>query len=386
MKRHCICPRQGWQQNLERMGFSYHSIDGNYWQEDAYYAFSSAQIDELEQASNELHCLYHQALSHIIKTGDYHRFGLNDHQASLVESSIQKCLQSGEFGIYGRFDLAYDGVSPPKLLEYNADTPTALFEASVAQWYWLKDRPQLNNADQFNSIHERLIIAWQSYASKMGQNALLYFTAYQDLPEDFITCRYLQDTAIQAGLATHFLDLADIGYDEQNGQFVDLANRPIDHIFKLYPWEWLSLEPFGQYLNQTTTNWLEPAYKLLFSNKTMLVLLWELFPNHKNLLPTYFSPCLDKYAKKPFFSREGANISLYDGVILDKTTGEYGQEGYVYQALCPLPKFINNHNKAVYTVVGSWVVGGVSCGIGIREDGGLITKDSSLFVPHLFYE
>jgi glutathionylspermidine synthase len=36
--------------------------------------------------------------------------------------------------LYGRFDLAYRGDGPPKLLEYNADTPTALFEAAVVQW------------------------------------------------------------------------------------------------------------------------------------------------------------------------------------------------------------------------------------------------------------
>ena len=45
---------------------------------------------------------------------------------------------------------AYDGREPPKATRYNADTPTALYEAAVVQWYWLKDvKPE---ADQFNSI------------------------------------------------------------------------------------------------------------------------------------------------------------------------------------------------------------------------------------------
>lgn len=388
MQRHTVTPRPNWQDSLERLGFGYHSIDGNYWQENAYYAFTDSQIDTLETATNELHALYEQALLYLVKTGDYGRIGLNDRQAELVAQSVQERVRVGEMAIYGRFDLSYDGIGEPKLLEYNADTPTALFEASVAQWYWLKDRPAFAHFDQFNSIHERLVIAWQALKRTLPDETL-YFTAYQALEEDFVTCRYLQDTAMQAGFATQFLDLGDIGYELDKGVFVDLANRPIRHIFKLYPWEWLSEETFGNYIKTAGAYWIEPAYKLVFANKALLAILWELFPNHPNLLPCYFelgklkhhSP---NYVKKPLFSREGANIELFDGNY-QKTMGDYGAEGYVYQALKPLPKFINNSGQMVYAVIGSWVVGGVACGIGIREDGSLITKDTSLFVPHLFY-
>ncbi len=54
---------------------------------------------------------------------------------------------------------------PAKLLEYNADTPTSIFEAAVFQWTWLEQAIERNiipkRADQFNSIHERLIDAWK---------------------------------------------------------------------------------------------------------------------------------------------------------------------------------------------------------------------------------
>ena len=45
--------------------------------------------------------------------------------------------------LYGRFDLRYDGQGPAKLLEYNADTPTSLFETAVFQWELARrcDRP-----------------------------------------------------------------------------------------------------------------------------------------------------------------------------------------------------------------------------------------------------
>ena len=65
--------------------------------------------------------------------------------------------------MYGRFDLAYDGTTPPKLLEYNADTPTSLLEAAVIQWRWQQDmRPE---RDQFNSIHERLLADCGDYTA-----------------------------------------------------------------------------------------------------------------------------------------------------------------------------------------------------------------------------
>lgn len=71
--------------------------------------------------------------------------------------------------IYGRFDLAYDGIHPPKLLEYNADTPTALLEASVVQWYWLQD--VFPKDDQFNSIHEHLVAKWKELKDYVGRGS-----------------------------------------------------------------------------------------------------------------------------------------------------------------------------------------------------------------------
>lgn len=380
MKRHHIKPRPDWQQSLERMGFDYHSIDGNYWQENAYYAFDTKQIEILEHATETLHAMYLEVAYDVVKRGDYARLGIHDRLATLIEQSFL----AQEACLYGRFDLSYDGIHAPKLLEYNADTPTALFEASVAQWYWLKERSSLSFADQFNSIHEQLVLSWQNLKNKNWQK--VYFSASAGCQEDFVTCRYLQDTAMQAGIETAYLPLQAIGWCQTSNRFVDLNDTPIDYLFKLYPWEWLVDEPFGQYLTAHTT-YLEPAWKLLLSNKAMLCLLWEAFQGHPNLLPCYFSaePLGKQFVKKPFFSREGANIYLVDGDYQEQCDGIYGAEGYVYQALQRLPQFINQKNQSVYAVIGSWVIEHTPAGIGIREDNSLITKDSSLFVPHIFY-
>lgn len=380
MKRITVAPRPDWQSEMARIGFNYHSIDGNYWQEDACYVFTESQIDLLEDATNTLHHMYVQAVAHVVKTGDYARLGIDDIAAKQIEDSFGRQAPS----LYGRFDLCFDGINPPKLYEYNADTPTALFEASVAQWYWLQAQGGiLRGADQFNNIHERLLVEFESLKPMLGYDTL-YLTAVSDSIEDLTTTQYLQDVAIQAGLQTDYIDIGNIGYRMSDGQFTDLNDNIIRHLFKLYPWEWLLAEEFGQHIASSNIHLIEPAYKLLMSNKALLTVLWEMFPNHPNLLAASLNPndISTNVVKKPFFSREGANISLTHANQTLSTHGQYGQEGYIYQESKPLPKFSNNQGQDVFAVIGSWIVGHSAAGIGIREDSTLITKDTSLFVPH----
>ena len=379
MKRIDVAPRPNWQDEMLRIGFDYHSVDGNYWQEDACYVFSEAQIDEIESVTEELNQMYFAATRHVVQTGDYARLGVNDVAAALIESSFK----SQEPTLYGRFDLCYDGTNTPKMYEYNADTPTSLFEGSVAQWYWLQAQSgELGDADQFNSIHERLMVEFKA----LKGDSPLYFTAVASNEEDYITTRYLQDVAVQAGLDTRFIDIHDIGHRTSDGKFVDLHDAPIRHLFKLYPWEWLVEEDFGKHILSSGTQFIEPAYKLLFSNKALLAVLWELFPNHPNLLPAYLdeSRLSGDLVKKPFFSREGANVSLHTSAGIETTDGIYGKEGHVYQQAHDLPTFVNAKGQTMHTLIGSWIVGHSAAGIGVREDYTAITKDTSLFVPHVF--
>src|SRR3974377_1024396 len=99
------------------------------------------------------------------------------------EEYVIRSWEEREPSIYGRFDLAYDGVGAPKLLEYNADTPTALLEASVIQWFWLKDIDE--RGDQCNSIHERLIEAWTALKELDGRP--IHFAAQEGIVEDYVT-------------------------------------------------------------------------------------------------------------------------------------------------------------------------------------------------------
>jgi glutathionylspermidine synthase len=374
MKRTPSTPRPDWQKKAESKGLYYHTLeDGRpYWNEGACYRFTRSEIDSLEQATYVLDRMCIEAVEHIINAGQLSDFGIPQPLVEFVVHSWEHDEQT----IYGRFDFSFDGNSPPQLLEFNADTPTALLEAAVIQWFWLEDIEP--TADQFNSIHERLIEAWQPIK---GQNvSRVYFTSLRGHLEDYMTVSYLRDTAMQAGLATEYLPIHQIGWNEARRCFTDLSERPLETVFKLYPWEWLFRERFGAHLVTAPTRWLEPAWKVLLSNKQILVVLSEMFPTSPYLLRTSRQPFSTTYIRKPAQGREGANIQLVmDGQTILETDGPYADGPFVYQEVKPLPKI-----DEVYPVIGSWLVNGYACGIGIREDSSPITQNMSRFVPHLF--
>ena len=193
MRRITIKPRNNWQKTVEGLGFGFHTADVPYWDESAYYAFSMPEIEKLEEATAELWELSLQAVQHVIDKNLFDRFAI----PQFIVPHIIDSWNDEAPSIYGRFDLCYDGISEPKLLEFNADTPTSLFETGIVQWFWLKDFD--GPKDQFNSIHEKLIGYWK-YLSDYLYDDKLYFTCVKGVLEDFTTTAYLQDCAMQAGL------------------------------------------------------------------------------------------------------------------------------------------------------------------------------------------
>jgi glutathionylspermidine synthase len=375
VRRVSIDPRIGWQKRVEEYGLYYHTLRGEpYWDESACYQFTNYEIDTIEQATQALHEMCMELVQEVI---DKRMFGLflipREYEEYVIRSWEQR-----EPSVYGRFDLAFDGVGAPRLLEYNADTPTGLVEASVAQWVWLKDIDE--RGDQFNSIHERLIDAWKLIHEKDGGPIHFAAMTKTDSPEDYITAEYMRDTAIQAGFKTSFIDISDIGWDRNRNVFVDNTGFPIHRCFKLYPWEWIFREEFGPNIPRASTRWVEPAWKSILSCKSILPLLYERHPTSPFLLPASFDPLpTGSYVRKPVHAREGANIQVViDGKLSFETDGPYASPPYVYQSIATQLK----PHDGRYPVLGSWVVNGVACGLGIREDDSLVTRNTSRFVPH----
>ncbi|MEU4199594.1 glutathionylspermidine synthase family protein [Streptomyces sp. NPDC045470] len=395
MKRHTTRPRPGWQQTVEAQGLIYpltrHPDDSlrPYWDESAYYSFSLPEIEALEETVEELHAMCLAAAAHIVEHRRFADLGIEDRRlADLVAESWYRRAELPT--LYGRFDLRHDGTGPAKLLEYNADTPTSLVEAAGPQWFWMEER--FPGADQWNSLHERLVDAWRKQAGLLPPGAPVHFahSAGDELGEDLMTVAYLEETARQAGLETVAIPVEEIGWDRLSGRFVDQRLRFIRSCFKLYPWEWLATDEFGPHVLDTldngggtgTTLWIEPAWKMLLSNKALLAVLWELYPGHPNLLPAYLDgprelaggPDAPGYVAKPLLGREGAGVTVHEPgaapVVRD--------EPCCYQELAPLPDFDGNR-----VVLGAWVVENESAGLGIRESAGLVTDEYARFLPHV---
>jgi glutathionylspermidine synthase len=381
--RRIACPeRDDWQATADACGFDFHTIDGErYWDERAYYAFTLDQIEQqIEAPTAEIDAMCLELVGRAVDDEDYlRRLKIPEAFWPLLSESWHR----DDLSLYGRLDFSFDGHGTAKLLEYNADTPTSIFEAAVFQWTWLEQAIERQivptHADQFNSIHECLIEAWK----KLGEGHHLHLAGMTESSEDAGTLAYLEDTARQAGLATTSIDIEDIGLRD-DGVFVDLDDRPIELSFKLYPWEWMFHDDFGKDIAKAPTRWIEPPWKAILSNKGMLPLLWEMFRGHPNLLPAFFEDDPDaaqlgnSFVRKPLYSREGANVTLVSGgVTLLQQEGPYGAEGFVRQALASLPDFSGR-----YPVVGSWLVDHVPCGLSIREDQNPITGNSSRFLPH----
>lgn len=377
--------RRDWQARVERLGFAFHTIEGElYWDESAAYSFTLKEIEEdIEAPTGEIEELCFRFLERAVRDDAVlTRLAVPREQWDLIRESWQR----GDRNLYGRLDLAYDGRGPAKLLEYNADTPTALFEAAVVQWDWLEqamaDHLISRGCDQYNSLHERLIEAFKGLFPAFPRR--MHFAAMAQSAEDRGTVEYLQDCATQAGLATRFLSIEEIGLTT-DGRFADMQDEVIDHLFKLYPWEWMFREQYGPNLRGSGCRFVEPPWKALLSNKGLLAYLWQMEPGHPNLLPTFFegdpgaASLGGSYVRKPLYSREGANVSLVEGgVVRDSDGGPYGAEGYVVQEAARIPDFGGR-----YPVLGSWLVASQPCGLGIREDATPITKDTSRFVPHI---
>lgn len=372
MKRINIIPRNNWDKKVEEIGFGFHTTDTPYWDESAYYELNGFDVEKIETATNTLWTMCLEAVEYVIENKLYSLFSIPEKFHHLIKKSWDDDYPS----IYGRFDLVYKD-NEVKLLEFNADTPTSLYEASIVQWYWLNDFDK--NADQFNSIHEKLM-EYFKFLSKYLKNGELMFSCLNDNIEDLTTVEYLRDCAVQSGLLTDLIDISDIGWD--GNKFVDLNNKEITNIFKLYPYEWLIHEEFGNnlLLNNDRTTWIEPYWKMILSNKAILPILWKLFPNNRYLLPSYFDKnLLNNYVKKPILSREGANVSIYkNNELIEESFGDYGSDGYIYQEFIDLPKYDDN-----YCLIGSWIIAQEAAGIGIRESKNLITNNVSRFVPHL---
>ncbi len=378
MIRHECKPRPDFQKIVQSQGLVYHTNpDGTpYWQENAYYVFSSTRVDELYTAAKELHQMFLSAVDHELKRHN----GLTDLEIpASLHAIIRDSWANDSWEFYGRFDLTFDRQGTPKLIEYNADTPTGLLEASIIQWYWKEDL--FPRADQFNSIHEGLVNRWKELMeARQVSRDLLHFTSVANHREDRMTVGYLAKTAEEAGIATTFVPIKQIGWDRKKRCFIDEKNCGIRQMMKLYPWEWMGVETFAPYLAESNWKIIEPPWKAVLASKKLLLTLQKLYPNHPNLLPVSERPLPGNYVSKPYFGREGIHVTLYqNGRETDKRPGPKENQNFIFQEYCPLVQA----KQGIFAQCGIWMAGPEPVGMSVREDTRPILGNTSQFVPHL---
>jgi glutathionylspermidine synthase len=301
-------PRPGWQQTVRDQGVSL-----AHWDETACYVLDLPEVLRLEALTEELYGMCLAAVRHVIEQGRYADFGVPEWAVPGVHAS----LLSGAPSLCTRLDLWYDGNRPPKLLDCRSDVPDGLVETSIAQWYWLdQTRP---DQDQWNSLHERLLTGWRTIAKELRYPSVHFGWSQLDpTGGDELAVGYLAGVAEQAGLGTRLIPMHLIGWDGQ--RFLDDAGSPIVTCFKRYPWEWMIREPYGRLALApgTPTTWIEPPWKLLLSGTPLLATLWQLFPDHPNLVPAFTGRALE-LPQPPSFS--GNPVVLTTWLV----TGEDGR-------------------------------------------------------------
>ena len=376
-------------QQLESMGLAWHTdLDNTSYISDELIHITEQEANAFYEAGNTLYDMFVEAGEYVIKNDLFFEL---DIPPSLITAIKQSWEEDIHWHLYGRFDLA-GGIEgkPIKLLEFNADTPTMLYESALLQWALLK----YNNLDenkQFNNIHNALsenfkrLITLGEDTSAFGslyEGWKILFSCIADSSEDVSTTRFLEYIARESGFICDFAPIDKISFCVNEGVSFEGVNY--EFLFKLIPWENIAIdEPelallMSEMMQNHNTIFLNPAYTLLFQSKRMLKILWDLFPHHPLLLPASFEPLANtKQVCKRAFGREGANIDILDsqGRIIESKDGIYANHKSVYQAFYELNSYKNSYYQP--NVFFAYE----SCGLGFRK-GGNIIDNFSKFVSH----
>lgn len=376
---------------LESLGFVWHTdSDETSYISDEMIGISEAEAEAYYEATNTLYDMVVEAAEYVIENNLFHDIGIPFNLVEVIKASWENDIH---WHLYGRFDLAggIDGKAI-KLLEFNADTPTALFETAIIQWAMLKQN-NLEEEHQFNALYESLINNFKrlvtldedvsSFEEQYdGWNFL--FTSIRGNLEEENTVRLLQHIASEAGFQTEFAYIDDIEFSAEEG--ISYKDKAYELWFKLIPWEEIALEEsdLAMLLSNIIKNQkaiiFNPAYTLLFQSKGLLKILWDLYPNHPLLLETSFEPLEgQKQVKKPVFGREGGSVSIIDenGDTLEAVQGDYENHKMVYQAYTQLAKDTQNNSYQAGVFYAY-----EACGLGFRK-GGKILDNMSKFVGHV---
>jgi len=376
---------------LESIGFYWHTDeDKSPYVADELVVVSQDEADKYYEATNELYDMFVEAGEHVMENDLLHEIGIPFNLVDMVKQSWENDIH---WHLYGRFDLAggVDG-KPIKLIEFNADTPTALFETAIVQWALLKANG-MDNRSQFNNTYEAIkenfkrLVVMSGDTEEFTENYdgwKILFSSVKGSIEDENTTKLLQAAANEAGFGTDFAFADEVEFDGEEGIFKGEEN--FEYWFKLIPWENIGIDESGlalmlrEIMENQKAIILNPAYTLMFQSKAFMKILWDLYPNHPLLLETSYEPLEGKkQVEKRVFGREGANTVILNeqNHVMAQEEGEYENFAPIYQEYVEFPTDENgeSYQAGVFYAY-------EACGLGFRR-GGLILNNYSKFVGHV---
>jgi glutathionylspermidine synthase len=376
---------------LENIGFTWHTdIDKSSYISNEIINISQEEASAYYDAANELYEMYCEAGQYVIDNNLFHELDIPFNLVELVKKSWQDDVH---WHLYGRFDLA-GGINGQniKLIEFNADTPTSLYETAIIQWAMLKQN-NFEESKQFNSLYEAIgdnfkrlitlnddINSFDEHYNKLKWKIL--FSSVKGNDEEEHTVKLLQHIASEIGYKTDFAYIDDVEFSDDG---ISKDDELYEFWFKLIPWEDIAIQEgelavrLTDIINHQKAIILNPAYTLMFQSKGIMKVLYEMYPNHPLLLKTSNEPLQNiKQVEKMCFGREGENIAIInDDNSLDiKTDGEYENGKAIYQEYVEFPK----DNSDNYYQAGVFYAY-EACALGFRK-GGKILDNMSKFVGH----
>lgn len=363
-----------------------------------YFLLSKTAIDDLEYATNELHGLFMHATDYVLCHDDLLA------KFNLPKAILPKIRQSWDNRlnqlITSRFDFAQtaDGL---KVYEYNCDSASCYMEAGKVQGKWGQHYQLTDSEDAGKALFHDLSRAWEKSHAK----GLVHILRDHD-PEEEYHALFIQQTLEAAGIASKIIiQLEGLAWDKQ-GTIRDQDGDAVNWVWKTWSWEtaldqiraeceddashavfepqWSLGKPLrlSDVLLRKNIMVFEPLWTLIPSNKAILPVLWQLFPNHPLLLNSAFELTDELkttgYVEKPIVGRCGANIALFDRDqhLLEATSGGFAQQEKIYQQFYPLPKV-----DKYYTQVCTFTASGVYAGSCVRVDTSMVINKNSDCMP-----
>ncbi|NPA59634.1 MAG: glutathionylspermidine synthase family protein, partial [Epsilonproteobacteria bacterium] len=286
---------------LEEIGFSWHTdTDGTKYISDELVEVTQKEAETYYEATNEIYDMFVEAAEYVIENDLFFDIGIPFNLVDAIKKSWENDVH---WHIYGRFDLAggIDG-KDIKLIEFNADTPTSLFETALLQWAILKHN-NMDEEKQFNNLYEAISQNFRRLITLFEDTKLfderydgwkILFSSVEGDDEEEATTRLLQQMATDAGFNTSFEYLQNVKFDEDG--IYDANENEYEYWFKLYPWEDIAIDEneLATTLTSIMKNQkaiiLNPAYTLLFQSKGIMKIMYDLFPDSPYLLKTSFEP------------------------------------------------------------------------------------------------